>query len=243
MKKSTPYIIIAITIIIFGLIVSNAYKYKFTSTETIVVTGLAEKNFTSDLIVWKGSFTRNGFDLKQVYAEIKQDEITIKNYLKEKGLPDSSVVFSSINVFKNFQNKYSDQGIVTGSIFNGYNLTGELTVNSKNIELVEKISREVTELLQKGIEFNSMQPFFYYTKLHDLKIDLLSQAAADAKLRAETIAKSSGTKISSLKKAVTGVFQITGKNDNEEYSYGGSFNTTSKEKTASITIRAEYLCK
>ncbi|HNL83235.1 MAG TPA: SIMPL domain-containing protein, partial [Chitinophagaceae bacterium] len=79
--------------------------------------------------------------------------------------------------------------------------------------------------------------------LHDLKIDLLANASKDAKLRAETIAKNSGTNINSLKRATSGVFQITGKNDNEEYSYGGSFNTTSKFKTASITIRTEYLCK
>jgi len=38
-----------------------------------------------------------------------------------------------------------------------------------------------------------------------------------------------------------GVFQITGKNNNEEYSYGGSFNTSSRLKTASITLRVEYL--
>jgi hypothetical protein len=38
-----------------------------------------------------------------------------------------------------------------------------------------------------------------------------------------------------------GVFQIVGKNDHEDYSYGGSFNTTSKEKTASITLKVEYL--
>ncbi|MBW7952015.1 MAG: SIMPL domain-containing protein, partial [Chitinophagaceae bacterium] len=120
---------------------------------------------------------------------------------------------------------------------------GVVKVESKNIELVEKISREVTELLQKGIEFTSLKPSFYFTKLHELKIDLLAKAAADAKLRAETIAKSSGISISSLKHAVTGVFQITGTNDNEEYSYGGSFNTSSKFKTASITIRSEYLCK
>lgn len=243
MKKSTPYIIIALAVIIFAFIISNAYKYKFVSTKTIVVTGLAQKDFTSDLIVWKGSFTRNGFDLKQVYKEIKQDEASIKKYLIEKGLPDSSIVFSSINTYKNFQTKYSDQGIVIGSVFQGFNLTGEVTVNSKDIALVEKISREVTELLQNGIEFSSMQPAFYYTKLHDLKIDILAQAAADAKLRAETIAKSSGVKISNLKRASTGVFQIVGKNENEEFSYGGSFNTSSKEKTASITIRSEFLCQ
>ncbi|HNJ59360.1 MAG TPA: SIMPL domain-containing protein, partial [Chitinophagaceae bacterium] len=206
-------------------------------------TGLAEKDFTSDLIVWKGSFTRTGLDLKEVYAQIKQDEASIKNYLKEKGLPDSSVIFSSFDVLKNYQSKYAENGTITGNIFTGYTLTGEVKIESMNLPLVEKISREVTELLQKGIEFNSQKPSFYYTKLHDLKIDLLANASKDAKLRAETIAKNSGTNINSLKRATSGVFQITGKNDNEEYSYGGSFNTTSKFKTASITIRTEYLCK
>jgi len=243
MKNNLSTIIIAIAVIVFALIIGNAYKYKFVSTETISVTGLAETNFTSDLIVWKGSYSRTGNDLKQVYADIKQDEILIKNYLKEKGLPDSSLIFSSIDVTKNYQTKYSDNGNISGNVFSGYTLSGGVKVESKNIELVEKISREVTELLQKGIEFTSLKPSFYFTKLHELKIDLLAKAAADAKLRAETIAKSSGISISSLKHAVTGVFQITGTNDNEEYSYGGSFNTSSKYKTASITIRSEYLCK
>jgi hypothetical protein len=40
-----------------------------------------------------------------------------------------------------------------------------------------------------------------------------------------------------------GVFQITGKNSNEDYSYGGAFNTSSKEKTASITLKVEYQVK
>jgi hypothetical protein len=38
-----------------------------------------------------------------------------------------------------------------------------------------------------------------------------------------------------------GVFQITGKNADEDFSYGGAFNTTSREKTASITLRVDYL--
>jgi hypothetical protein len=40
-----------------------------------------------------------------------------------------------------------------------------------------------------------------------------------------------------------GVFQITGKNANEIYSYGGAFNTSSKEKTASITLKVDYLAE
>ena len=37
-----------------------------------------------------------------------------------------------------------------------------------------------------------------------------------------------------------GVTQITEPNSTEEFSYGGTFNTSSKEKEASITIKLEY---
>lgn len=40
-----------------------------------------------------------------------------------------------------------------------------------------------------------------------------------------------------------GVFQITGANTNEEFSAGGSFNTSSRQKKARITMRVEYRIK
>lgn len=240
MKPSLNTIVIAIAALLAALIIGNAYKYKFISTETIVVTGLAEKDFISDQIVWKGQYSRSGYDLKEAYTQIKSDEAIIRSYLKEKGIPDSNMVFLAVDVVKNFNYENGPNG-TSKSIFSGYTLTGGVKVDSKEIKLVEKVSREVTELLQKGIEFNSNKPSYYYSRLNELKIDLLAKAAEDAKLRAETIAKSSAVGLGSLKKASMGVFQITGKNDNEDYSYGGSFNTTSKEKTASITLKVEYL--
>ncbi len=242
MKLYSNAIIIALAIVVGAFVIGSAYKYKFISAETIVVTGLAEKDFTSDQIVWKGQYSRSGFDLKEAYTQIKSDESVIKAYLKEKGIPDSNMVFLAVDVVKNFNYENGPNG-TSKSVFSGYTLTGGVKVDSRQIQLVEKVSREVTELLQKGIEFSSNKPSYYYSKLNELKIDLLAKAAEDAKLRAETIAKSSAVGLGSLKKANMGVFQITGKNDNEDYSYGGSFNTSSKEKTASITLKVEYLAK
>ena len=53
----------------------------------------------------------------------------------------------------------------------------------------------------------------------------------------------SGAKIDKLQNAQMGIFQITGQNSNEEYSWGGTFNTSSKEKKASITIKLTYKIK
>ena len=240
MKSVLPTIIIAIAVIIAFLMISNAYKYKFVAEQTITITGSAEKDFTSDQIVWKGNFERKMLDLKAAYTLLKQDETTIRNYLKNKGVSETEMVFSAINIDKQFSYQYDGGGRQTGSEFTGFNLSQSVTVNSKNIAQVEKISREITQLIESGIELNSSPPAYYYTKLSELKIDLLAKAGADAKLRAETIAKNSGTNLGRLTKASMGVFQITGQNSNEDYSYGGVFNTSSKDKTASITLRAEY---
>jgi len=37
-----------------------------------------------------------------------------------------------------------------------------------------------------------------------------------------------------------GIFQITGQNSKETYSWGGTFNTDSREKSASITMKLTY---
>jgi uncharacterized protein len=240
MKNNIAALIIAIAIIVCAVIAANAIKYRYKSVENITVTGLAEKDFTSDQIVWKGSFSRSSLDLKTAYASLKEDERLIKSYLNSKGIADSSIVFSSVDLQKLFNTQYDENGRTAGSTFGGYSLTGRVTVDSKNIALVEKVSREVTELLEKGVEFNSQSPAYYYTKLNELKIDLLAKASQDAKLRAETIAKNSGVGLGDIKKASMGVFQITGKNANEDYSYGGAFNTSAREKTASITLKVDY---
>lgn len=240
MKNYIAAAIIALAIIVAFAILGNAYKYKFKGEETISVTGLAEKDFVSDQIVWTGNYSRKTMDLKTAYQELKDDEGKIRAYLKGKGVNDAEMVFSAVSIDKDFTTRYDDNGRVTGSEFTGYNLKQNVTVDSKDIEKVEKISREVTELIESGIEFNSSSPSYYYTKLSELKVDLLAKASADAKQRAETIAKNSGGGLGKIKKATMGIFQITGKNSNEDYSYGGTFNTSSKNKTASITTKIDY---
>jgi uncharacterized protein len=240
MRNYLSAVVIAIAIIIAFLIAGAAYKYRFKSAQTIIVTGLGEKEFVSDQIVWRGTFSRQSFDLKSAFASLKADEAEIKRYLNSNNIADSNIVFSSIDVQRNYDTKYDENGRAAGSTFSGYNLVGTVTVDSKNIAVVEKLSREITTLLEKGIELNSTPPSYYYSKLNELKIDLLAKASADAKERAESIAKNSGADIKELRKASMGVFQITGKNTNEDFSYGGVFNTSSKEKKATITLKVEY---
>ncbi len=238
--RSLSAVIIGIAFIIGLFIVGKAYKYRSTSKETITVTGSAEKDFISDLIVWKGSYSRKSMDLKSAYAQLKDDESVVKKYLLSKGVQKNEMVFSSINIVNEFNYLTDANGRSLGQQFSGYNLTQNVRIESPNVDKINAISREATELIQQGIEFNSMPPLFYYTKLTQIKMDLLAKASADGKKRAEIIAANSGSFLGKLNKANLGVFQITGKNTDEDYSYGGTFNTSSRDKTGSITIKMEF---
>jgi len=242
-KSLIKTLLIAASIIFACIILGGAYNYKFKTANTISVTGLAEKDFSSDLVVWSASFNRFNPELKTAYASLKQDEEAIRNYLISKGIKDAEIVFSSVNMNKEFNRTYDERGNEISSTFSGYTLSENVRVESSEIDRVEKLSREVTELLENGIELNSSAPEYYYTRLNELKIDLLARASADAKKRAETIANNSGSSLGSIKDATMGVFQITGKNTNEDYSSGGVFNTSSRNKTASITLKVNYLIK
>lgn len=220
-------------------ILGSAWKSSHSSNHTISVTGLASKDFDSDLIVWFGSVIRKSLELKDAYAEIKKDQETKKKYLIAKGILESEMVFNSINISKDFNVIYNNDGS-RRETFNGFVLSQQVEINSKNVEKVEKISREVTEIIDQGIEFNSNVPSYYYTKLDKLKLEMLSNATANAKQRAEKIAENAGAELGKLKKADMGIFQITAQNSPEELTWGGAFNTYSKNKTARITVKTDY---
>lgn len=240
LRKHLTAIIFALAIIISAAILGNAVINRNKKSGTVDVTGLGEKNFTSDLVVWEGNFSRDNFDIKTAYSDLEKDRKAVTDYLVSKGIPKEKIIFQAINTNPLYQQNYSSSGNFTGQTFLGYQLNQNLSIESNEVDKVEKISREITELLLQGVKFYSQPPRYYYTQLESLKIEMISKATEDAHVRAEKIAENSGSKLGNLLSANMGIFQITGQNSAEDYSWGGTFNTSSKEKTASITMRLSY---
>jgi hypothetical protein len=240
MKSSLSALIFSIAIIIAAVLLGGAWKKSHPTRESINVTGLANQDFTSDLIVWNGSFEAKEMDLKEAYARVKRDADIVRQYLTSKGASQSEMVFGAISIRKSTRMVMDNNGNRQQEIFDGYELSQTVRIESRDVDKIEQISREVTELINQGLEFYSQPPFYYYTKLADLKIKLLAAATADARNRAEKIAENAHASLGHLLNGSMGVFQITGQNSNEEFSGGGNFNTSSKAKTASITAHLEF---
>jgi hypothetical protein len=240
LKNNLNVIIIALAVIISSYLFSSAFQNRNKNDNTISVTGLGKKDFTSDLIVWSASLSKKSFTLKEAYEALDGDREKIKGYLNSKGIPAGEIVFSAVSFNKDFDTSYSENGTIKQQTFTGFTLTQTVTIQSKNVNKIEDISRQSSELINSGVELYSNPPEYYYTKLAELKIKMIAEATKDASIRAKSIAENADAALGNLKKSDMGVFQITGQNSSEDFSYGGSFNTTSKNKTANITVKLVY---
>ncbi|EOS48440.1 SIMPL domain-containing protein [Lachnospiraceae bacterium MD335] len=235
-------LIAGISAIICMSIFSNGivnYK-KYSSSSGITVTGSASCDFESDLIVWRGSFSSYGSTPKRAYQSIKDSAEVIRKYLVDNGISEDELSFSSVSISQRWVTEYNDDGKRTGEHLAGYDLYQSVTVTSEDVDKVDAISRDITELIESNIEFESDSPEYYYTKLDELKLNLIEQATDNAMARMEIIADGTDASLSKLLSANLGVFQITAQNSNSEYSYGGAFDTSSRDKTATITVKLNY---
>ncbi len=240
MKAHISSIIFGIAIVAASIFLGKAYADRNQVEGEIRVTGLGKADFSSDLIVWEGRFGSENMDLQQAYLTLENNKATIDQYLTKKGISSKQLVYSAVKTRQKNKTIYSPKGDYRGEEFAGYALTQSVQIESKEVDKIEKISREITELLNQGVQFYSESPRYYYTKLADLKIEMISKATEDARTRAEKIAEFSGGELGALESAKMGIFQITGQNSKENYSWGGTFNTSSKKKTASITMKLVY---
>jgi hypothetical protein len=243
MKQYTNSIIFGIAIVTSSIFLGKAYTDRNKVDGEIQVTGLGKADFSSDLIVWEGRFGAQDMDLKQAYLTLEKNKSVINEYLVTKGINAEQLIFSAVKTNQKNKRIYSEDGNYIGDEFVGYELNQSVQIESKDVDKIEKISREITELLNQGVQFYSESPRYYYTKLADLKIEMISKATEDARVRAEKISEFSGGKLGKLESAKMGVFQITGQNSKEDYSWGGTYNISSREKTASITMKLVYKVK
>lgn len=230
-------LVLSVGLILASFIVIEGFVKTKPAQNKITVTGSVRKQIKSDLIVWRGSYSVTSPKISEAYNLLKSSSQKVQNYLKNKGIDEKDMVFSSINTITNYVLLPNGQ---TTTQVESYRLIQTVEVSSIDVDKITVISREATELINEGVEFESMPPDYFYTKIAQLKVDMLGQATKDAKARAEQIASSTGSRIGSLRSAKMGVFQITPLYSNEISDSGvNDISSLNKEITAIVTCDFE----
>jgi len=239
--KNSQIIILGVCIaaatIISSVILSQGFLkiMKFTR-ENINVTGSATKEIKSDYIVWGGNFSRREPDMATAYKKLKDDLEKVKQYLAAKGVNEKEITISQIGTQTVY--KKNEKGNDTNDI-QGYRLIQGVQIRSNDVDRIDAVSRESTELIDQGIEFESDPAQYFYTKIDQLKIEMLAMATQNAKQRAESMARSTGNKIGLMRSARMGVFQITPITSTDVSDWGEN-DTTSLDKKVMAVVSVSF---
>jgi hypothetical protein len=204
-----------LTLIACCIILSNTLVRIRSQDEIIRVTGSARKPIRSDFILWKGRISLNAPTMEQAYRELKTAMQKTQTYLLAQGIAPAEILVNAIQTETLYAPIKRDPKLPPENYENllrpvvGYQLTQEIEVRSDKVDLVGEVSRRSTELISSGVPFESQPPEYIYTKLSDMKIAMLAEAAKDARARADQIALNAGCRVGEVRFARMGVLQIT----------------------------------
>ncbi|MFA5185503.1 MAG: SIMPL domain-containing protein [Patescibacteria group bacterium] len=241
-------VMLGVAFIACTLIGSQAFLKAKKLNDTISVTGSTEKTVTSDTVKWTGSFTRqadlNG--IKQGSDLLKSDLKTILEYLKGRGVDEKEITVQPPTLTPTCEgqnpmgwDKNGNQNCGSNRTV-GYAMQQSIVLESSKVDEVTKIAQEAqSAFADNGILFSSNNPEYYYSKLADLKLDMLEEATKNAQERAGRIVKSTGSAIGKLQSASMGVFQVTAVNSTEVSDYG-AYDLSTKEKKVTAIVRTTF---
>ena len=240
-------IFFALANVICVAILAWTYIHVKLEPKTIEVKGSAKKAIESNLITWSATITTRDPDLTKAYDKIKADSDRVSAFLKTGGVPDHEITISAINTQKIYQREQmppllgsnAPPVIVQTNKIEMYVLTQTVTIESTDMKRVPEISRSVTTLIKEDVEIDSGSPNYLYTKLSELKIDMLADATRDATSRATQIVANANGKLGHLVEAKMGVMQINPKGSSATSSEGNN-DTTSFEKEITAIVTARY---
>jgi uncharacterized protein len=195
-------------------------------TRTLDVTGSAKKAIVSDLALWSIRVAGEGKSIEEAFTRMSASGDKIRDFLMQKGFFAEMVRTGPIRTETHYRK--DDKGNPTREV-GAYELSRVYSIKTGDVRLVEKVAGEVTEILKSGAHVESLAPEFVYTKLAELKIEMLGEATRNARERADRIAQDSRCRVGAVKDARAGVLQIV-RPWSTDVTSSGSNDTSSVEK-------------
>jgi hypothetical protein len=242
----------AVANVICVAILAWAYLSVKLEPKTLAVTGSARKAIVSDLVTWSGTITAKDASLVKAYDSLKVASDKVRDFLITNGIPETNITLSAISTTRRYHQEVvpaapvssgapaAPATIITTDTVESYTLSQSVAISSTDMDKVPAVSRAVTSLIKEGVEIDSGAPSYLYTKLSELKINMLAEATKDATARAEQIVGNANGRLGKLVEARMGVMQINPKGVSATSAEG--INDTSsyeKEITAIVSVKFE----
>ncbi len=238
-----PTIIVGIGFIILALIINNSVNNLAHKDQSIAVTGTAERIEKSDTAKWTISVSERaygeGAGLTASKMAAKSIE-NIKSYLIKNGVQEKDITIQTSNLSPICE--LSSQGYENCSVgIKGQIANQSIIIDSTDVDMIKKLSAKIATDFT-GANINSNLVEYYFNKLKDIRVEMLSEATRNARERADAVAKAGGATVGNIISLSSGVFQVTQKNSVSVDDYG-MYDTTSIEKKITATVKVNFSVK
>ena len=205
-------LILAVALMLAGWFVGGGFVRARTVDRFVTVKGVAERIVDADIGLWPLRLVATDNDLGNAQNKIEGQRRAVMGFLQKHGLESADTEIQGVEVNDVRANPYRTGGEAPSDRFIVSML---LMVRSDQPEKVLDASQKVGELLSAGVVLSSGGgggpfggPTFVFSKLNDLKPEMIAEATASARKAAEQFAKDSRSKIGGIRRASQGVFEI-----------------------------------
>jgi hypothetical protein len=215
---------------------------------SIRITGSAKKRIVSDLAEWNATLEARATDRTAAYKQLHEQTDKAIEFLKAEGFKADEIRPESAT-FEEEYDTIQETKVVPGTnlpvttekkVFKDFVTRQAITIETTDIARIDRASREITSLLEQGVSITSEEPRYFYTRLGELKVEMLAAAGKDARARADNILKSAGgAAIGRLITADMGIININPANSTQT-SEEGNNDTSSIEKDIITIVHAEF---
>ena len=208
-ENSTLRTVVLAVAIVFaaGLVGRGIVQFRL-ADRYVSVKGVAERDVVADVGIWPLRFVAAADLLEQARDKIEGDRRRVTAFLVRAGVDSSAISLRSLEVTDVEANPYSQ-----GPARSRYIVNMTLVVRSNDVERLRQASQSIGELVAAGVvlsggEYGGGGPTYLFTRLNDLKPEMLAESTANARRAAQQFALESGSKVGAIRRASQGIFEI-----------------------------------
>ena len=220
---------VAVGLAIAGYFVGQTLYNAKVAINTAEAKGLAERRVMADHADWTLTFDVSGTNRQQLpklYKQAEKQQQIVVALLKENGFSDSEIDVGILD-YSVYQYRDDQQRVVDES----HQLNGMISVSTDKVSHIKQARININKLLAEGINIGNNPPRYRFSKLNDIKPEMLREATKNARLAANEFASNAGVTVGGIRSARQGSFYV--RDAGEEY---GDTNKIEKDVRVVTTI-------
>ncbi len=199
-------LLVSLGLAIGGYFIGQTLYNAKVALNTAEVKGLAERRVEADRAYWNVQYTVSGnnkAEIPKLYKKSKADQQEVIALLLKSGFDETEIIPGIVD-YQQEEFRDENQKLVEAK----YYLVGSIEIETNKVTLVSQVRSKMNELIARGLDIKNNAPSYYFTKLNEIKPEMLQEATRNARVAANEFAANADVTVGGIREARQGRFSI-----------------------------------